>query len=331
MRLFGQLFGQRMEVSGADVYEVAFEFLKKKFTDIQALPVEAQLARFEQLAGVGLKPFDDAELPENESKNRYINVFPFDENRVRLLNSDNGDYINASRIQGNSGENFKFIATQAPLQHTIQDFWLMVLQENVGAIVMLTQDSEVRDGRMQRYFPSTGDEVFGYVRVKLENQMQFNIHTIERQFYVENLQSGDTMEVMHYHYTVWPDHNISSHLKSLLLLVQYILDSFQSSTVVVHCSAGIGRSGTFLTISRIIRRLRQCVSSGAQISQSQIQDACNIEKTIMQLRTQRMGSVQTIVQYFMCYQAILQWLVEQLNQSSNSQAQVNNIPKHRAS
>eukprot|EP01026_Neomeris_dumetosa_P069673 TRINITY_DN6899_c0_g1_i1.p2 TRINITY_DN6899_c0_g1~~TRINITY_DN6899_c0_g1_i1.p2 ORF type:complete len:192 (+),score=10.85 TRINITY_DN6899_c0_g1_i1:363-938(+) len=191
----------------------------------------------------------------------------------------------------------------------------MIMQDNVRVVVMLTQDSEDRDGRVCRYYPVSGTETFGQIQVRLEKQSEFNVNTIVRQFRLENLSSGKVSQVTQYHYFAWPDHQIPSSVQTLLHLVTCVQDLADNSTVVVHCSAGIGRSGTFLTISLILKRLMSLSQSDAPVYQSQIYDSCNIEKTILFLRTQRMGLVQTCQQYFLCYQAIAEWLMQQQSQS----------------
>uniref|UniRef100_A0A8B9UNQ9 protein-tyrosine-phosphatase n=1 Tax=Anas zonorhyncha TaxID=75864 RepID=A0A8B9UNQ9_9AVES len=218
---------------------------------------------FEELKEVGKEqPKVEAELPANVSKNRYPHVLPYDHSRVKLsqLGEDpHTDYINANFVPGYTSQQ-EFIATQGPLKKTIEDFWRLVWEQNVCNIIMLTVCME--NGRVlcDHYWPSESAPVsYGQVRVHLLAQSSSDEWTM-REF---KLWHGLRAErhVSHLHYTAWPDHGIPESTTSIMTFRELVRERIQSAKdagpTLVHCSAGVGRSGTFIALDRLLQQMKQ--------------------------------------------------------------------------
>uniref|UniRef100_A0A8B9CEM2 protein-tyrosine-phosphatase n=1 Tax=Anser brachyrhynchus TaxID=132585 RepID=A0A8B9CEM2_9AVES len=218
---------------------------------------------FEELKEVGKEqPKVEAELTANVSKNRYPHVLPYDHSRVKLsqLGEDpHSDYINANFIPGYTSQQ-EFIATQGPLKKTIDDFWRLVWEQNVCNIIMLTVCME--NGRVlcDHYWPSESAPIsYGQVRVHLLAQSSSDEWTM-REF---KLWHGLRAErhVSHLHYTAWPDHGIPESTTSIMAFRELVRERIQSAKdagpTLVHCSAGVGRSGTFIALDRLLQQMKQ--------------------------------------------------------------------------
>uniref|UniRef100_A0A8B9GEA4 protein-tyrosine-phosphatase n=1 Tax=Amazona collaria TaxID=241587 RepID=A0A8B9GEA4_9PSIT len=218
---------------------------------------------FEELKEVGKEqPKVEAELPANASKNRYPHVLPYDHSRVKLsqLGEDpHSDYINANFMPGYTSQQ-EFIATQGPLKKTIEDFWRLVWEQNVCNIIMLTVCME--NGRVlcDHYWPSESAPVsYGQVRIHLLMQSSSEEWTM-RKF---KLWHGVRAErhVSHLHYTAWPDHGIPESTTSIMTFRELVREHIQSTKdagpTLVHCSAGVGRTGTFIALDRLLQQMKQ--------------------------------------------------------------------------
>uniref|UniRef100_A0A1X7TRY6 protein-tyrosine-phosphatase n=1 Tax=Amphimedon queenslandica TaxID=400682 RepID=A0A1X7TRY6_AMPQE len=243
--------------------------------------------------------------PENKPKNRFKNIVPYDDTLVTLLDPPVPDetYINASYVSGEvPGSENCYIAAQGCLQSTVGDFWHMIWQENSRVIVMITKEMERNREKCYRYWPSTIDDemIYGEVNVKLvaeKGQFQY----ILRQFRV---CKGDETErsVHQYHYKSWPDHGVPQDPGLFLGFIEDVnrkIKDFEepgqtSGPIVVHCSAGIGRTGTYI-ITDILVKLIEYQGWDAEI---------DIQQSIRRLREFRSGMVQTDQQYKMVYQII---------------------------
>lgn len=257
--------------------------------------------------------------PENQPKNRWSNVLPFDNTRIKLKNKPNGDYINASLVSCPGLEDRKYILTQGPLPETVPDFWSMVWQEKCANIVMLCRLTETGMCKCARYWPVSKSEEdvlkIGAFKIRLVNQ-EVTEHFVIRQLEIELLDtvlddsnSNDDEEeeekittnnkrlVKQLHYLTWPDFGVPKNTESFLEFLERVpnADKDHNYPNVVHCSAGIGRSGTFTLVDTSIELMRR---SKKPLSRNQILD------NLGQMRTMRMGLIQTPDQLRFSLQAI---------------------------
>jgi len=247
-------------------------------------------------------------IAANKNKNRYSNVLPPEGTRVHLnvINGEEGsDYVNANFIDGLiPGSEKAYIATQGPLTATFPDFWRMIWELNVAVIVMLTK--EVENGRLKcdHYWPDMDlPLVAGTFKITMsDTEESSKDELIERKLTIINLETGESRPVMHLQYIAWPDHGLPISTTAFLALID---ESYKfnntAGPIVVHCSAGIGRSGTFCTVHATIEKLK------LDLKEHPDEDPkFNIVKTVLLARSQRPGMVQTKEQYMFVYLAILE-------------------------
>ncbi|KAF7656249.1 hypothetical protein LDENG_00044620 [Lucifuga dentata] len=247
---------------------------------------------YEDLKDVGRnQPLDTALLPENRGKNRYNNILPYDATRVKLSYVDDdpcSDYINASYIPGN---NFRreYIATQGPLPGTKDDFWKMVWEQNVYNVVMVTQCVEKGRVKCDHYWPFDQDPLYyGDLIVQMLSESVLPEWTIREFRICSEEQLSCTRLVRQFHYTVWPDHGVPETTHSLIQFVRTVRDYINrtpgSGPTVAHCSAGVGRTGTFITLDRLLQQL-------------DMKDTVDVYGAVFDLRLHRSHMVQTECQY----------------------------------
>ncbi|KAL2925749.1 Protein-tyrosine-phosphatase PTP1 [Bienertia sinuspersici] len=246
--------------------------------------------------------------PVNMSKNRYTDILPFDSTRVVLTSCKDyrpsaRGYINASFIKTPAERAAQFIATQGPLPHTYEDFWEMVLQYRCPAIVMLTR--LVDNYRMVKcgdYFQAEdGPREFGDITVVTKWIKTTENSLVLRHMEVTKAESEEPpLSVLHIQYPEWPDHGLPKDSVAVreILKRTYHLPS-GVGPIVVHCSAGIGRTGTYCTIHDTIQR----VLAGDM-------SALDFAQTVEVFRSQRVGMVQTMDQYKYCYKVVIDELEE---------------------
>ncbi|NWQ80107.1 PTPRO phosphatase, partial [Columbina picui] len=256
--------------------------------------------QFEELKLIGLDiPHFAADLPMNRCKNRYTNILPYDFSRVRLvsMNEEEGsDYINANYIPGYNSPQ-EYIATQGPLPETRNDFWKMVLQQKSQIIVMLTQCNEKRRVKCDHYWPFTEDPVaYGDITVEMLLEEE---HTdwVYRNFRIS--YADEVQDVMHFNYTAWPDHGVptTNAAESILQFVQMVRQKSAKSKgpMIIHCSAGVGRTGTFIALDRLLQHIRD-------------HEFVDILGLVSDMRSYRMSMVQTEEQYIFIHQCVqLMW------------------------
>nr|XP_033491257.1 receptor-type tyrosine-protein phosphatase beta-like isoform X2 [Epinephelus lanceolatus] len=254
---------------------------------------------YEDLKDVGRnQPLDSALLPENRGKNRYNNILPYDSTRVKLSYVDDdpcSDYINASYMPGN---NFRreYIATQGPLPGTKDDFWKMVWEQNVHNMVMVTQCVEKGRVKCDHYWPFDHDPLYyGDLIVQMLSESVLPEWTIREFSICSEEQLSFTRLVRQFHYTVWPDHGVPETTQSLIQFVRTVRDyvnrSPGSGPTVVHCSAGVGRTGTFIVLDRVLQQL-------------DTKDTVDIYGAVFDLRLHRSHMVQTEGQYAYLHQCV---------------------------
>ncbi|XP_068768508.1 receptor-type tyrosine-protein phosphatase T isoform X12 [Struthio camelus] len=247
--------------------------------------------------------WDTAKEDENRNKNRYGNIISYDHSRVRLqlLDGDpHSDYINANYIDGYHRPRH-YIATQGPMQETVKDFWRMIWQENSASVVMVTNLVEVGRVRMPfsqqvkcvRYWPDD-TEVYGDIKVTLIETEPLAEYVI-RTFTVQKKGYHEIREIRQFHFTSWPDHGVPCYATGLLGFVRQVkfLNPPEAGPIVVHCSAGAGRTGCFIAID-------------IMLDMAENEGVVDIFNCVRELRSQRVNLVQTEEQYVFVHDAILE-------------------------
>ncbi|KAF7224525.1 receptor type Q [Nothobranchius furzeri] len=247
----------------------------------------------------------DADLPWNKSKNRFLNIKPYNNNRVKLLSEPGvagSDYINASFVSGYLCPN-EFIATQGPLSSTVADFWRMIWETGTRTIAMLTQCYEKDRIRCHKYWPEDNKPVtvfsdFLISKVSEEVLPDWTIRTLKIE------KHGHYILVKHFNFTSWPEHGVPESCSTLIKFVKTVrAHRHDNSTIVVHCSAGVGRTGVFIALDHLIQHIRD-------------HDFVDIYGLVAELRSERMCMVQNLAQYIFLHQCTL----ELLNNKGNSQS-----------
>ncbi|XP_067684841.1 receptor-type tyrosine-protein phosphatase epsilon-like [Haliotis asinina] len=228
--------------------------------------------------------------PENIPKNRFLALYAYDASRVVLANGE--DYINANYIAGyDDDDDAQYIATQGPKPGTVPDFWRMVWQEDVTQIVMLTRLMEMNKKKCEQYWPDGGEsKTYGSCKVTNKNVSTRADYTVSK-FLVEN--SGVERTVTHYHFTSWPDHDVpsASALVSFWRLVKR--GHKQRGPMLVHCSAGVGRTGTFIALDYLM-------------DEAESKHSINVYMCVGKMRLNRMNMVQTVRQYQFVHDVVME-------------------------
>ncbi|XP_069692133.1 tyrosine-protein phosphatase non-receptor type 11 isoform X3 [Periplaneta americana] len=254
----------------------------------------------------------EGQKTENRNKNRYKNILPFDHTRVKLKDVDpnvpGSEYINANYIKPEEelfldGHPKYYIATQGCLPSTMADFWDMVWQENTRVIVMTTKEIERGKNKCVRYWPEECQaKEYGKTKVRNLSESSTADYTL-REFLVSREGAGEEeRKVYHYHFQAWPDHGVPSDPGCVLNFLHDVNARQESvanaGPVLVHCSAGIGRTGTFIVIDMILD----------QIKRQGLDCEIDIQRTIQMVRSQRSGMVQTEAQYKFVYLAVQHYI-----------------------
>ncbi|XP_071156747.1 receptor-type tyrosine-protein phosphatase N2-like isoform X2 [Mytilus edulis] len=226
----------------------------------------------------------------NSRKNRYSDILPYDHSRVVLSNASNitsSDYVNASSITDHDPRNPAYIATQGPLPHTVADFWQMVWEQGSVIIVMLSKLTENGEAMCHRYWPEEGSDLYHIYEVHLVSEHIWCDDYLVRSFYLKNLQTNETRTVTQFHFLTWPDMGVPSSIKALLDFRRKVNKSYRgrSCPVVVHCSDGCGRTGTYCLVDMVLNRM----AKGAK--------EIDIAATLEHIRDQRMDTVKTKEQF----------------------------------
>ncbi|XP_054007884.1 receptor-type tyrosine-protein phosphatase N2 [Hylaeus anthracinus] len=201
-----------------------------------------------------------AESETNIKRNRPGAPLPYDHSRVilnDLANANNSDYINASTITDHDPRNPAYIATQGPLPHTTADFWQLVWEQGSVVIVMLTRLTEEGVAMCHRYWPEEGSELYHIYEVHLVSEHFWCDDYLVRSFYLKNLRTGETRTVTQFHFLSWPENGVPYSTKALLEFRRKINKSYKgrSCPIVVHCSDGVGRTGTYCLIDMVLNRM----------------------------------------------------------------------------
>ncbi|NXR57838.1 PTPRJ phosphatase, partial [Rhadina sibilatrix] len=252
---------------------------------------------YEELKSAGVhQPKFAAELPENRGKNRYNNVLPYDISRVKLSSQSpgTGDYINANYMPGYNSKK-AFIAAQGPLPNTIDDFWQMIWEKSIYSIVMLTKCVEQARTKCEQYWPDKQPKSYGDIIVTMVSEVVLPEWTI-RDFTVEKSNSPESHTVRQFHFTSWPDHGVPE-TTDLLINFRHLVHEYNSqnpvdSPTLVHCSAGVGRTGTFIAIDRLIQQM-------------EMENSVDVYGVVYDLRMHRPLMVQTEDQYVFLNQCVM--------------------------
>uniref|UniRef100_A0A8C5QNL7 Receptor-type tyrosine-protein phosphatase C n=1 Tax=Leptobrachium leishanense TaxID=445787 RepID=A0A8C5QNL7_9ANUR len=235
----------------------------------------------------------------NQSKNRYIDILPYDDNRVVLseISGEPGsDYINASYINGFK-EPRKYIAAQGPKEETMNDFWRMIWEQKSTIIVMVTRCEEGNRNKCAQYWPTEeGDSaMFGDIEVTMREEKFFPDY-ISRKLHITHKRDKSERDVTHIQFTVWPDHGVPDDPNLLLKLRRRIksLSNFFSGPIVIHCSAGVGRTGTYISIDAMLEGVED-------------EGRVDVYGYVVQLRRQRCLMVQVESQYIFIHKALVEY------------------------
>ncbi|XP_067304540.1 tyrosine-protein phosphatase non-receptor type 6 isoform X2 [Pseudorasbora parva] len=257
------------------------------------------------------KSRDEGMRPENKSKNRYKNILPFDDTRVSLQNADpnvvGSDYINANYVVNklmDINHQKVYIACQGCLATTVGDFWQMVWQEESRVIVMTTREVEKGRNKCVPYWPTVEGESkdVGKYIVTLLSEKDASDYKIRVMELTAPHRNEPARTIWHYQYLSWPDHGVPQEPGGVLSFLEQVNikqhELSSSGPMIIHCSAGIGRTGTIVVIDMLID----------SIDAKGLDCDIDIQKCIQMVREQRSGMVQTEAQYKFIYLAVLQYI-----------------------
>ncbi|KAF6028141.1 hypothetical protein EB796_013539 [Bugula neritina] len=255
--------------------------LNSSNNNISLTPVRptASSSEFESWSGQGLYPADDSRvILERETE-------------------EESDFINASYISGYAPGSPKFIASQGPTAATIDDFWLMIWQQKTSSVVMVTNVVEERKHKCDQYWPDdTSTELrYGDITVSMVSADEWADYMV-RMLKVE--KDGEVRTVKQYHYTSWPDHGVPDSMSPFIFFYKRVkIETAKTTTpIVVHCSAGVGRTGTFIAMNNLLE-------------QAKVEERVNFHQCVKKMRTCRPSMVQTEDQYVFLHQVVSEYLI----------------------
>ncbi|XP_027138828.1 protein tyrosine phosphatase receptor type Db isoform X10 [Larimichthys crocea] len=240
--------------------------------------------------------WENSNLEVNKPKNRYANVIAYDHSRV-ILSSIEGvpgsDYINANYVDGYRRQN-AYIATQGSLPETFGEFWRMVWEQHTANIIMMTKLEEKSRVKCDQYWPTRGTETYGLIQVTLLDTVELATYSV-RTFALYKSGSNEKREVRHFQFTAWPDHGVPEHPTPFLAFLRRVkaCNPPDAGPMVVHCSAGVGRTGCFIVIDAMVERIKH-------------EKTIDIYGHVTLMRSQRNYMVQTEDQYIFIHDALLE-------------------------
>ncbi|XP_038143618.1 receptor-type tyrosine-protein phosphatase F-like isoform X13 [Cyprinodon tularosa] len=240
--------------------------------------------------------WENSNMEVNKPKNRYANVIAYDHSRVVLTSVDavpGSDYINANYIDGYRKQN-AYIATQGPLPETLSDFWRMVWEQRANTIVMMTRLEEKSRVKCDQYWPSRGTETYGMIQVTMLDTVELATYSV-RTFLLYKSGSTEKREVRQFQFMAWPDHGVPEYPTPILAFLRRVkaCNPPDAGPMVVHCSAGVGRTGCFIVIDAMLERMKH-------------EKTVDIYGHVTCMRSQRNYMVQTEDQYIFIHEALLE-------------------------
>ncbi|XP_078029211.1 receptor-type tyrosine-protein phosphatase F isoform X16 [Epinephelus lanceolatus] len=240
--------------------------------------------------------WENSNMEVNKPKNRYANVIAYDHSRVVLTSVDavpGSDYINANYIDGYRKQN-AYIATQGPLPETLSDFWRMVWEQRSNTIVMMTRLEEKSRVKCDQYWPSRGTETYGMIQVTMLDTVELATYSV-RTFALYKNGSSEKREVRQFQFMAWPDHGVPEYPTPILAFLRRVkaCNPPDAGPMVVHCSAGVGRTGCFIVIDAMLERMKH-------------EKSVDIYGHVTCMRAQRNYMVQTEDQYIFIHEALLE-------------------------
>ncbi|XP_054162093.1 tyrosine-protein phosphatase 69D-like [Oppia nitens] len=261
------------------LFQAEFEALPEKFSDRTTTASDA---------------------PENLSKNRYPDIKSYDQTRVQLTAIDGvigSDYINADYVEGYKRRKM-FICAQGPIQKTVNDFWRLVYEQKCRIIVMLTGIEEQGRIKCVQYWSEEQPKLISNLfKVSLKNVHKYSDYIIRR-FNLERVDGTENHEILHFHFVMWRDFLAPEQPSWLLRFIKRVNEYYcpDMGPILVHCSAGVGRTGTFIAIDSLISQINENSS------------VINIFECVSQLRHQRNHLVQSVKQYIFVYRAVMEYI-----------------------
>uniref|UniRef100_A0A1I7ZCR0 Protein-tyrosine-phosphatase n=1 Tax=Steinernema glaseri TaxID=37863 RepID=A0A1I7ZCR0_9BILA len=290
---------QEHHVQNFDETSVSIADFDASFDGLVADEKERLCREFKSLnrSFFGEQSTDEANHVENIKKNRYFNVLPYDFNRVKLLD---GDYINASGIKAPNHHGVRYIAAQGPIgaeeagrESTVAAFWRMIWERNVECVVMLTDCVERGKIKCAMYWPeNAGEEItvedmtINFYRVT-EDEICF-----QRELLVT--RARETRKVVQWHFKEWRDAEAPPNPEDFLDFVRAVRESRPCDPLLVHCSAGVGRSGVFVAVDQLLERVEDSETL-----------CVNVFECVHSLRAQRREMVKNEEQYEAIYRTLL--------------------------
>uniref|UniRef100_A0A6B2FZH6 protein-tyrosine-phosphatase n=1 Tax=Myxobolus squamalis TaxID=59785 RepID=A0A6B2FZH6_MYXSQ len=248
-----------------------------------------------------------------QAKNRYRDILAYDHTRV-ILRDTQDDYINANYVEADfQSSPPAYILCQAPTTETIEDHWQMIIQENINTIVILTNFIEKGMQKCIKYWPDLNSKKYilneKYCVLNVGEKAKRDIVQIHLE--LKNMTDNTKKDILVLHYIAWPDYGVPTDcwgIIELLTLTNQQRDIGPPLSVIVHCSAGIGRTGTFIILDMILNKIK---TEG-------ISTVIDIKESLLKARKQRAYLVSTMDQYKFIHLSLMKYIEWRLGQASFS-------------